>query len=185
MAAVETNEKIARSLKMLMLKKPFEKITVKEITDGAGVIRPTFYNHFSDKYEVLEWIFLHEVIEPGRALVETGMAKEYVKFVLTRMKNDKAFYLEAAKIKGQNSFEDIMCNIFQNMFCHYFVIWMNSAHMGTKWLTPVRISKFYAFETAFLINEWIEDSMAESPEEIARIFSIAGVDTFTNIVKLL
>ncbi len=117
-----TEEKIARSLKKLVLKKPFEKITVKEITDGAGVIRPTFYNHFSDKYEVIEWIYMHEVIEPGRALVETGMAQEYVRFVLARMKNDKEFYLAASKIQGQNSFENIITNIFQNMFCHYFVI---------------------------------------------------------------
>ena len=185
MAGIETKEQIAKSLKELMLKKPFEKITVKEITDGAHVIRPTFYNHFSDKYEVLEWIFLHEVIEPGRALVETGMAKEYVRFVLAKMKNDRAFYMEAAKIKGQNSFEDIMRNIFQNMYCHYFVMWMNSAHLKTQWLTPVRISKFYAFETVFLINEWIEDNMAESPEDIARVFSIAGIDTFNNIIKEL
>ena len=56
MSGLDTDEKIAKSLKTLMLSKSFEKITVKEITDGAGVIRPTFYNHFSDKYEVIEWI---------------------------------------------------------------------------------------------------------------------------------
>ena len=185
MSGLDTDEKIAKSLKTLMLSKSFEKITVKEITDGAGVIRPTFYNHFSDKYEVIEWIFMHEVIEPGRALVETGMAQEYVKFVLARMKSDHDFYMEAAKIKGQNSFEDIMRNIFQNMFCHYFVIWMNSENMRSKWLTPVRISKFYAYETVFLIKEWMEDNMSESPDEVARIFSTVGADSFTNIVKLL
>lgn len=180
-----TEEKIARSLKKLVLKKPFEKITVKEITDGAGVIRPTFYNHFSDKYEVIEWIYMHEVIEPGRALVETGMAQEYVRFVLARMKNDKEFYLAASKIQGQNSFENIITNLFQNMFCHYFVIWMNTVTIDTKWLTPVRISKFYANETVFLIKEWIDDNMSESSEEIAKIFSIAGTESFTNILKLL
>ena len=185
MASVDTEEIIAKSLKQLILKKPFEKITIREITDGAGVIRPTFYNHFSDKYEVIEWIFMHEVIEPGRALVETGMAEEYVKFVLVKMKNDRDFYMAAFKIQGQNSFKDILTNIFQNMFCHYFVIWMNTENIKTKWLTPVRLSKFYASETVFLINEWMLDNMVESPEEIAHIFSIAGTDSFSNIIKLL
>ena len=47
---------LAESFKELVYKRPIEKITIKEITDKAGVIRPTFYNHFQDKYELLEWI---------------------------------------------------------------------------------------------------------------------------------
>ena len=39
---------LAESFKELALKHPIEKITIKEITDKAGVIRPTFYNHFQD-----------------------------------------------------------------------------------------------------------------------------------------
>ena len=55
---------LAESLKELTIKQPIEKITIKEITDKAGVIRPTFYNHFQDKYELLEWIIRTELLEP-------------------------------------------------------------------------------------------------------------------------
>lgn len=41
-----TDELLARSFKELLCKLPMEKITIKDITDKAGVIRPTFYNHF-------------------------------------------------------------------------------------------------------------------------------------------
>ena len=51
---------LAESLKELTIKQPIEKITIKEITDKAGVIRLTFYNHFQDKYELLEWIIRTE-----------------------------------------------------------------------------------------------------------------------------
>ena len=47
---------LAESFKELAAGAPIDKITIKEITDKAGVIRPTFYNHFQDKYELLEWI---------------------------------------------------------------------------------------------------------------------------------
>ena len=53
---------LAESFKELTLKQPIEKITIKEITDKAGVIRPTFYNHFQDKYELLEWIIMSQII---------------------------------------------------------------------------------------------------------------------------
>ena len=55
---------LAESFKELALKHPIEKITIKEITDKAGVIRPTFYNHFQDKYDLLEWIIDKELLEP-------------------------------------------------------------------------------------------------------------------------
>ena len=43
-----TKALIGESLKVLMRNHPFEKITIKMITDEAGVIRPTFYNYFCD-----------------------------------------------------------------------------------------------------------------------------------------
>ena len=42
---------LAESFKELLIKGSFDKITIKMITDQAGVIRPTFYNYFQDKYE--------------------------------------------------------------------------------------------------------------------------------------
>ena len=42
-----TKSLIAESFKELMMKYPFEKITIKMITDHCGIIRPTFYNHFN------------------------------------------------------------------------------------------------------------------------------------------
>lgn len=41
-----TKDLLALSFKELIMKMPFEKITVKMITDGADVIRPTFINIF-------------------------------------------------------------------------------------------------------------------------------------------
>ena len=64
---------LAESLKNLVQRVPFEKITIKQITDGAGVIRVTFYNHFQDKYELLEWIINTDLLEPIRPLIINGM----------------------------------------------------------------------------------------------------------------
>lgn len=71
-----TDSLLAESFKELALRHPIEKITVKEITDKAGVIRPTFYNHFQDKYELLEWIIRTELLEPVRPLIENRMMNE-------------------------------------------------------------------------------------------------------------
>ena len=49
-----TKDLLTLSFKELLMKTPFEKITIKMITYGAGVIRPTFYKHIQYKYEIIE-----------------------------------------------------------------------------------------------------------------------------------
>lgn len=44
----ETKYSLCEGFKDLLLDHPFEKITIKMITDRAGVIRPTFYHYFQD-----------------------------------------------------------------------------------------------------------------------------------------
>ena len=36
---------------------PIDKITIKEIADNCGVTSQTFDNHFSDKYDLIYWVY--------------------------------------------------------------------------------------------------------------------------------
>ena len=62
--SIKTKNAIAQGFKELMEKKAFAKITVSDITSKCGLNRQTFYYHFQDKYELLNWIFYNEAIEP-------------------------------------------------------------------------------------------------------------------------
>ena len=58
-----TKKALAESLKKLLSKNKLNKITIKEITEDCGVNRQTFYYHFKDIYDLLEWIYKNEVIQ--------------------------------------------------------------------------------------------------------------------------
>ena len=75
---------LAESFKELACRQPIEKITIKAVTDKAGVIRPTFYNHFQDKYELLEWIIQVQILEPIRPLIHAGMVDEALILIITQ-----------------------------------------------------------------------------------------------------
>lgn len=98
---------LAESFKELAKKHPIEKITIKEITDLAGVIRPTFYNHFQDKYELLEWIITTDLLDPIEPLIQNGMINEGLVLLFTNIEKDSEFYSRAIKLEGQNSFGEI------------------------------------------------------------------------------
>ena len=57
-----TKKALASSLKKILSKKEFNKITINDITEDCGVNRQTFYYHFKDIYDLLEWIYTNEVI---------------------------------------------------------------------------------------------------------------------------
>lgn len=53
---------LAAALKELMQQKPFEKITIQDITQKCGIRRQNFYYHFADVYALLQYMFEEEAI---------------------------------------------------------------------------------------------------------------------------
>ena len=65
-----TKRALSASLKKLLAKKPLDKITVTDIAEDCEVGRQTFYYHFQDIYDLMEWTFTEETSrEIGRAHV--------------------------------------------------------------------------------------------------------------------
>lgn len=55
-----TKKSLAVSLKKMLAQKPLEKIKVIDITEDCEVNRQTFYYHFKDIYDLLEWVYTNE-----------------------------------------------------------------------------------------------------------------------------
>ena len=62
-----TKRALEQSLKNLLLKKPLTKITINDIAEDCGINRMTFYYHFKDIYDLVEWSCLEDA---RRALEE-------------------------------------------------------------------------------------------------------------------
>ena len=73
LVAQTTKRALEASLKKLLLKKPLNKITINDITEDCGVNRMTFYYHFKDIYDLVDWILVEDAAEAleGRQNFET------------------------------------------------------------------------------------------------------------------
>lgn len=151
-----TRALIGESLKVLMREHPFEKITIRMITDEAGVIRPTFYNYFCDKYEVLEWIFSENIIEKVKVMFEQGMYTEGIKMLFVCMKNDSQFYRKAFEVKGQNGFSDIVRKYLYELFIAEFDHSFYVEDQDNPLLTPDMVASYYAVALENLIELWMQ-----------------------------
>ncbi len=158
---------LAESFKELAVSKPIEKITIREITDRAGVIRPTFYNHFQDKYELLEWIARQELMEPIRPFLNNHMTKEGITFVLNTMLNEKEFYMKAVNLTGQNSFEEVFKGCIAELILDHVDERALEKAGAYPWLTPKYISDQYAQSLCYSIMEWARGGMHIPAKEFA------------------
>lgn len=57
-----TKRALAQSLKKLLQTKPLSKITINDIAEDCGVSRMTFYYHFADIYDLVEWTCQEETV---------------------------------------------------------------------------------------------------------------------------
>ena len=166
---------LAESFKELALKQPIEKITIKEITDKAGVIRPTFYNHFQDKYDLLEWIIDKELLEPVEPLV----------LLFSGIEREKEFYTKASRLEGQNSFGSIAQSCVERVLLQVIKGQAEGRKSRYVWLTPERIAEYYAQSMCYVVITWIKSGMTISSKELAEIYNYMIKRSMTDILTEL
>lgn len=104
-----TKRAMAAALKELMEEKLFSKISVGEICETCGMNRKSFYYHFKDKYDLVNWIFDTGFIawikdeRPGSSYDEHWA---FIEKACDYFYQNRVFYRKAMQIKGQNSFSD-------------------------------------------------------------------------------
>ena len=58
-----TKRALEASLKHLLLQKPLKKITINDIAEDCGISRMTFYYHFKDIYDLVEWACVEDAAQ--------------------------------------------------------------------------------------------------------------------------
>ena len=61
-----TKQALEASLKKLLMHKSIDKITINDLTADCGISRMSFYYHFKDIYDLVEWV----CVEDGRRALQ-------------------------------------------------------------------------------------------------------------------
>ncbi len=86
-----TKKQLSLSLKKLLELKQFSKITISELAGGCGLNRKTFYYHFSDIRQLLEWTFKQEAVDIFTEYGRMNNFDEAVAFTVEYIHKNKAF----------------------------------------------------------------------------------------------
>lgn len=159
-----TKKAIAASIKELMKKRTLQKISVADIVEHCGINRQTFYYHFKDKYDLVDWIYYNEVVS---AVTQHRSLEEWnsvVLDVLKTMKNEQYFYTNALSVTGQNAFQDYFFNVTKNLISEMLDTVSQGSGIAAE--DKVFIAEFYSYGLVGMVIEWARCGMKQSPEEI-------------------
>ena len=99
-------------MKKLMEERAFEKISVSDICNDCGINRKSFYYHFRDKYDLVNWIFYVGFVTETN-LHDYESPWDWLSDICHYFYSEKKFYRAALKIEGQNSFRDYLVEMLQ------------------------------------------------------------------------
>lgn len=156
-----TKQAIATGFKQLMNEKPFDKITILDITKTCGLNRQTFYYHFQDKYELLNWIFYNEVILVLTKDLSLDTWPDNLYNMLTVMKENHAFYRNAINHSFQEEFKNYLLNISEELF--YNIIDHIKVDDSITEEDQKFLSRFLSYGVVDSIVWWIKEGMVRSP----------------------
>ena len=180
----DVERELAQSLKKLAVEKPFEKITIKQIADGAGVIRVTFYNHFQDKYDLLAWIVRRDIFDPVKILLSNLMYRQALILIFTNLRRDREFYMKVGKITGQNSFAEIVEECAEKLILDLLrERGIDEDLKISPQMTPEYISRYYANSMCYIMLDWIRNGMQTPPEDMADIYMHLGTHSIQDLLK--
>lgn len=164
-----TKRALEQSLKNLLLKKPLTKITVGDITEDCGINRMTFYYHFKDIYDLVEWSCLEDA---KRALEEKKTYDTWQQGFLQIFKavqENKPFILNVYRCVHREQVEEYLQPLVDQLLLN--VINEEAAGITVRDEDKQFIAQVYSYMFIGLMLDWIKDDMREDPQQIVEKLS--------------
>lgn len=155
---------LASTLKEMAEKKSLSKITINDLTQACDVSRQTFYNNFKDIYDLVEWIYLKEVVTP----IERGKIYDRWQDALTSIfqyiSENHVFVLNTYRSFGKGFLEKVLRQEIELFLSNQVFKKIEVTKEEAK-----QVEFSYSFYTYALVGvglDWIEKQMPESVEEL-------------------
>lgn len=175
-----TARKMDEALIMLLEKKGFEYITIKEICNAAGVNRSTFYLHYENTTDLLKETTRYildkhfayysagtqnigqgfEDCEQKNLLFITG---EYLAPYLNFIKDNQRIFKVALKHYYSMNFDEV----YGNMFDHIFNPILDRFNVPRD--ERCYIMKFYLSGITAIVMEWLNNNCADDMKVVIKI----------------
>ena len=170
-----TKKALENSLKNLLLKKPLTKITINDIAEDCGINRMTFYYHFKDIYDLVEWSCFEDA---RRALEEKKTHDTWQEGFLNifdEVLKNKPFIMNVYNCVDREHVENYLKPLTDNLIMG--VINEQLKNMIVRDEDKKMIARVYSYVFIGIMLDWIKDDMKADPKVIVDRLSLLIKDS--------
>ncbi len=167
-----TRMRLRAALTQLTREKSLREISVRELTELAGINRCTFYLHYHDIFELYEQV-QREISEEIGAILRAHPpceAREQPRLLLCSLYD---YFTQNADICAallDRCGDTTLFNYFMELMREHFLkFWLIYGALGQESMSFDYPFAYAAFGCAGLVQEWFHSGMKESPAEMAAL----------------
>ncbi len=166
-----TKRALEASLKSLLLQKPLSKITVTDITEDCGINRMTFYYHFKDIYDLVEWCCQEDASRAlaGKKTYETW--QQGLLQIFEAVRENKPFILNVYRSVSREQVENYLYKVTYALLDG--VVEEQAQGMSVRQEDKAFLATLYQYMFVGLMLDWIKSDMKEDPQAIVSRLELA------------
>ena len=161
-----TKRALEASLKKLLLERPLDKITVTDIAEDCGINRMTFYYHFRDIYDLVEWA-----------------CQEDFRRILDGLIDNRPFILNVYRSVRREQVETFLFQVTHGLLMG--VVEELDPRGEVREEDKAFLADFYKYAFVGLVLDWIRTGMKGEPAELARRVELVVSGSFAQALERL
>ena len=165
-----TKQALELSLKRMLLKKPLDKITIRDITEDCGISRMAFYYHFKDIYDLVEWACIADasLALQGKKTYDTW--KEGLLQIFEAVLENKPFVMNAYRCISREKIENYLYKLTYGLIRS--VVDEKAEGFAVTEEEKTFIAEFYKYGFVGVMLDWIQGGMKADYAKIVEKISI-------------
>ena len=176
-----TKRALEQSLKNLLLKKPLNKITINDIAEDCGINRMTFYYHFKDIYDLVEWSCLEDAQKALKEKKTYDTWQEGLLQIFYAVRENKPFIMNVYHALSREQIENYLFRLTRDLIMN--VIKECSKGMNITVSEQSFIADFYKYSFVGVMLDWIKKGMKENYHEIVNDICITMSGNIKNSLQ--
>lgn len=157
-----TKEALAKSLKELLIQRPLDKISVKDITEHCGMSRNNFYYHFQDKYELISWIFYNDISKKVETYEDSSkFLEDSFTSVCECLYQERDFYIRCFRYVEQNSLFDVLTELYMDLWTKTLQKRFENSGMDLSEEEIKLMAKMNTRAMVGMITDWVKKGMKD------------------------
>lgn len=172
---------LEESLKRLLLKKPLDKITINDLTTDCGISRMTFYYHFKDIYDLVEWSCLEDARIALKGKKTSSTWQEGLLQIFEAVTENKPFILNVYRCVGREQIENYLFHLTFDLLMG--VVEEKSRGISISKEQKVFIADLYKYSFVGIMLDWIKNGMKEDYHVIVNDIATALYGSIDNAIQ--